>query len=87
MGGSTMKKNTTVEELCRLAWENGAAKKGMYSVNREEETVTLTLRNNALAAFRVTGYQTGVVEHSETKTAAQESAVNTFINYFTGELA
>jgi hypothetical protein len=79
-----MKKNTTVEELSKLAWENGEAKKAGYAVTKENELVTLSLRNNILAKFRVTGFQAGVVEHKEHTTKAQEAAVQTFINYFTG---
>jgi hypothetical protein len=79
-----MKKNTTVEELARLAWESGSAKKAGYAVVRDHEVVELFLRNNLLVKFRVTGYQQGVVEFQETKTKAQEVAAASFINYWTG---
>ncbi|SJZ36643.1 hypothetical protein SAMN02745116_00049 [Pilibacter termitis] len=80
-----MKPNQTVEELSQLAWDNGEAKKGMYAIVRENDCLTLLLRKEMLAKFRVTGYQQGVLEANEASTKAQDLAVRTFVGYFTGE--
>lgn len=79
-----MKKNQTVELLAQQAWDEGVAKKGMYAVERANDTLVLSLRKKTLAQFRVTGYQQGVIEHSQASTEAQKIAVDTFLNYFQG---
>ena len=79
-----MKKNATVETLAQQAWENGNAKKGMYSVAREDNLLTLSIRDTKLAAFRVTGFEQGIVEYQDAKTDAQKAAIETFVSYFQG---
>ena len=79
-----MKKNATVESLAQQAWDNGNAKKGMYSVSREENVLTLSIRETKLASFRVTGFEQGIVEYSDAKTDAQKAAIDTFVSYFQG---
>ncbi|MDR2832947.1 MAG: hypothetical protein LBV67_04445 [Streptococcaceae bacterium] len=79
-----MKKNATVENLCKVAWQTGRDKKGMYEVVREDDLMTLTIRNTTLAQFRVTGFEQGIVEFSEGKTDAQNAAIETFVGYFQG---